>query len=147
MTLQELEKRLPNGLHDSTINRIAIDYEQRTLTLDIDVWVGDMDGARERREIYKRGQILISGLFFAVMEPPDPKYPFLNSNRLTIDGCDMSKSLSAELMDSLPEGAFFRSLWVNEWNAFIHFAARNAGLTWLDGSGAEAPSEKQEASS
>jgi hypothetical protein len=70
------------------------------------------------------------------MEPPDPRYPFLNSDRLTIDGCDMSKNLSAELMNSLPAGAFFRSLWVNEWNAFIHIAARNAELIWLDGSGA-----------
>jgi hypothetical protein len=49
----------------------------------------------------------------------------------------MSKNLSAELMDSLPEGAFFRSLWVNEWNAFIHIAARNAELIWLDGSAAQ----------
>jgi hypothetical protein len=71
------------------------------------------------------------------MEPPDPRYPFLNSDRLTIDGCDMSKNLSAELMDSLPAGAFFRSLWVNEWNAFIRIAAGNAELTWLDGSGAQ----------
>ena len=76
-----------------------------------------------------------------------PRYPFLNSDRLTIDGCDMSKNLSAELMNSLPTGAFFRSLWVNEWNAFIHIAARNAELIWLDpASVLKAPSQKLGAS-
>ncbi len=105
MKLEELEKTLPNGLHDSKVSRIVVDYGQRKLTLDLDVWTGDMTNDRpELREAYRRGHILISGLFFAVMEPPDPRYPFLNSDRLTIDGCDMSKNLSAELMDSLPAG-------------------------------------------
>lgn len=138
MTLEELEKRLPNGLHDSRVSRIAIDYDQRKLILDIDVWVGDMNrDAREQRETYKRGQVLISGLVFTVMEPPDPRYPFSTATRLTIAGCDMSKNLSAELKSSLSADTFFRSLWVNEWNAFIHIAAKNAELKWLDGSGAQ----------
>ena len=42
MKLEELEKTLQNGLHDSRVSRIAIDYEQRKLALDIDVWMGDM---------------------------------------------------------------------------------------------------------
>jgi len=65
-----------------------------------------------------------------------PRYPFLNSDRLTIEGSDMSKNLSAELMNSLPTGHSSEPL-VNEWNAFIHIAARNAELIWLDGSGAQ----------
>jgi len=135
MTFEELERSLPNGLHDSRVSRIAIDYEQRTLTLDIDVWVGDINReAREQRETYKRGRVLISGLFFTAMEAPDPRYPFSTATGLTVDGCDMSKNLSTELMSSLPADTFFRSLWVNEWNAFIHVAAKNADLTWLNGS-------------
>ena len=90
----------------------------------------------ERREPYKRGQILISGLLFAVMEPPDPRYPFWTSARLTIDGCDMSENLSTELTNSLPADAFFRSLWVNEWNAFIHIGGESAELVWTDDSNA-----------
>jgi hypothetical protein len=138
MKLEEPEKTWPNGLHDSKVSQIAVDYQQRKLTLDLDVWTGDMTNNRpELREAYRRGHMLISGLLFAVMEPPDPRYPFLNSDRLTVDGCDMSKNLSAALMNSLPAGAFFRSLWVHEWNAFIHIASRNAELIWLDGSGAQ----------
>jgi|SRR5882724_2423928 len=138
MTLEELEKTLPNGLHDAKVSRIAVDYEHRRLTLDLDVWVGDMDGnAHERREAYKRGQVLISGLLFVVMEPPDPRYPFSTSARLTVDGCDMSKNLSTSLTNSLPAKAFFRSLWVNEWNALIHIGARTAELIWTDDSSAQ----------
>ena len=43
MKLEELEKTLPNGLHDSKVSRIVVDYGQRKLTLDLDVWTGDMD--------------------------------------------------------------------------------------------------------
>jgi hypothetical protein len=140
MTLEELEKTLPNGLHDSRISRIAIDYEKRQLTMDLDVWVGDIgSNAYDLREEYRRGQVLIDGLLFAVIEPPDPKYPFSNSVGLTIDGCDMRKNLTTELANSLPSEAFFRSLWVNEWNAFIHIGAKSAELAWTGNSSAPKP--------
>jgi hypothetical protein len=131
MTLEELENALPNGLHDAEVQHSAVDYEQRKVTLQVAVWVGDMDDPPERREAYKKGRIEISGLLFLVMEPPDPRYPFKTSD-LRIDGCDMSKNLDPELLKSLPGDAFFRSLWVNEWNAFIHIAARDAGIAWIN---------------
>lgn len=130
MTLEELENTLPNGLHDAEIERIAIDYAARELTLEVSVWVGSMDDS-ERREAYKNGRIEISGLLFLVMEPPDPKYPF-GTLGLTVDGCDMSKNLHIELLQSVPAGSFVRSLWVNEWNAFIHVAAKSANIVWLN---------------
>jgi hypothetical protein len=137
MTMAELETTLPNGLHDSIVSRIAVDYAQKKLTLDLAVWIGDLDTSDQvHREKYRRGRIVISGLIFAVIEPPDPRYPFSKATELTIDGCDMSKNLSSELTQSLPPEAFVRSLWVNEWNAFIHIAARNAELAWIDDSGA-----------
>jgi hypothetical protein len=147
MTLEELENTLPNGLHDAEIQRMAVDYEKRNVTLELAVWVGNMDDPPERREAYKSGRIEISGLLFLVMEPPDPKYPFKTSD-LTIDGCDMSKNLDGELLRSLPADSFFRSLWVNEWNAFIHIAARSADLMWLnDGAITYRPSQELRAKS
>jgi hypothetical protein len=140
MTLEELEKTLPNGLHDSRVSRIAVDYEQRRLTLEIDVWVGDLGAdTKEQREAYRYGQVLVDGLLFAVIEPPDPRYAFSNSAGLTIDGCDMRKNLSTELMSSLTSDAFFRSIWVNEWNAFIHIGAKNASLVWTADSSTQGP--------
>jgi len=65
------------------------------------------------------------------MEPPDPKYPFKDTKRLTIDGCDMRKNLNSDLLASLPDDVFVRSLWIYEWNAFIHVAAKKAHIRWL----------------
>jgi len=131
MTLEELENTTPNGLHDSEVKRISVHYERRNLVLDLSVWVGDMGDAPERREAYRRARIEISGLLFLVMEPPDPNYPFA-ARDLTIDGCDLSKNLDSKLLDSLPADAFFGSLWVSQWNAFIHIAARGAQISWND---------------
>lgn len=131
MTLEELENTLPNGLHDADVQGITVDYAQRKVTFDLAVWVGKMEDPPERREAYKSGRIEISGLLFLVMEPPDPKYPFTRTG-LTIDGCDMSKNIGGKLLESLPADSFFRSFWVNEWNAFIHIAAKNAALVWVN---------------
>jgi hypothetical protein len=131
MTLSELENTLPNGLHDSEVRRVSINYERRPLTLDLDVWVDNMDDPPALREAYRTGRLEITGLQFLVMEQPDPKYPF-TSSKLKIDGCDMRKDLSEDLLESLPPDAFFRSLWVNEWNAFIHIAGKEAQIVWLD---------------
>ena len=131
MTLEELEGTLPNGMHDAEVQCIAVDYARRSVTLDLAVWVGDMDDPPERREAYKQGRIEISGLLFFVMEPPDPKCPFMTSD-LRIDGCDQRKNLDGALLRSLPGDSFFRSLWVNEWNAFIHIAAKSADVVWMN---------------
>jgi hypothetical protein len=52
VTLEELENTLPNGLHDAEVRRITVDYERRKVTLEVAVWVGDMDEPAERREAY-----------------------------------------------------------------------------------------------
>lgn len=131
MTLEELENTLPNGLHDAEVKKLNVDYEQRNLAIDVDIWVGKMTDSPQKREAYRKGRIEISGLLFLVMEPPDPSYPFANDD-LRIDGCDLRQNLKQELLDSLPGTAFFRSLWVSEWNAFIHIAGRSAQITWND---------------
>ncbi len=75
MTLEELENSLPNGLHDAEVRKITLDYEHRQLTVDLAVWVGNMDEHRDLREAYKAAQVQISGLLFAVMEAPDRVIP------------------------------------------------------------------------
>ena len=131
MTLEELEKTLPNGLHDAEVSKMSVDFEERNLAIDVDIWVGKMTDASEAREAYRKGRIEISGLLFLVMEQPDARYPFAKGN-LRIDGCDLRKNLDRKLLDSLPPEAFFRSLWVTEWNAFIHIAATKAQISWKD---------------
>jgi hypothetical protein len=142
MTLEDIENSLPNGLHDAGLRRLVIDYAQRTLTAEVSVCVDNLTGPDERRDEYKPGQIEITGLIFVIMEPPDARYPFSNSTKLTIDGCDQRQNLNVELLESLPKKSFFRSLWVGEWNAFIHVAGTAARFSWVD-----KPSDVEEAKS
>jgi hypothetical protein len=132
MTLEEIENSLPNRLHDAEMQRFTVDYEQRTLTMEVRVWVGSMEESSKERERYRRGLIEVSGLIFLVTEPPDSRYPFRQSTQLTIDGCDRRENLDVKLVKSLPDESFFRSVWVKEWNAFIHLAATDAKFTWID---------------
>jgi hypothetical protein len=131
VTLEELENTLPKGLHDAEVHKISVDYQEGTLTLHLAVWTGDMDDPPAQREATRTGRIELSGLVFLVMEPPDPEYPFKDTKRLTIDGGDMRKNLNSDLLGSVPDDVFVRSLWVNEWNAFIHVSAKNAQIRWL----------------
>jgi hypothetical protein len=55
MTLLEIEQSLPNGLHDSEVHKITIDYERRKVTVDLAVWVGDMNDPPERRGPTRKG--------------------------------------------------------------------------------------------
>jgi hypothetical protein len=132
MTLEELENTLPNGLHDAEEREIDVDYSRRSLVVELEIWVGSMDDQPEQREAYKRGRLEISGLLFLVMEPPDARYPYRVRSKLTIDATDSRKALDPTLISSLPSDAFFRTLWVNEWNACMHLAAKDARITWLN---------------
>jgi hypothetical protein len=91
-----------------------------------------MDDPPEHRETYKTGRLEISGLVFLVMESPDAKYPYRVESRLTIDSVDPKRNLDAELVASIPGDAFCHSFFVFQWNACMHFAGRNAQLTWLN---------------
>jgi hypothetical protein len=133
VTLLELEQSLPNGLHDAEIKTIEIDYVQRRLMMDLDVWVGDLAASKELREAYQSGRLQISGLIFLIMEAPDTRYHFRKSTDLTIDGCDARERIEKDLLDSLPPEAFFRSFYVNDWNSFMHMAATNAEIFWTNG--------------
>jgi len=130
MTLDELEHTLPNGLHDAELLQINVDYMQRKLALTLGVWVGDLDGPVEKREAYRTARIEIAGLQFFVIEPPDPNYPYRDSNPSRTDLCDMRKNLDEKLIESLPADTFLTSLWVNKWNSFAHIAAKSADLVW-----------------
>ena len=132
MTLEELEHTLPNGLHDSEVQSIQIDYVERRATMQVCVFVGDVDAPLERREAYREGLLVISGLLFAAIEPPDASYPFAKPRNLRVDACDKKKDLDPSLISSLPAGSFVRSLFVDEWNSFVHLAGLDAEMLWKD---------------
>jgi hypothetical protein len=127
--LDELESDLPNGFHDALLRAYASDLEEQRAEFVLDIWVGDLHSSvhsdRERR---RAARLELLGLAYLVVDEPDPRYPATHGS-LQIDTCAAAED--AELAKQVPEGGFAGRFFVTEWNAFIHFAAREARLTWL----------------
>ena len=129
MTFDELTASLPNGVHDAELEKVEVDFTKREARLQLDLWVGD----DEDKEAYRRGLVTLTGVLFWVCEPPDPGYPFGRPESVRIDGGPLSKDFPNRqpALPPVPPNVFINWLFVNEWNAFIYFAASDASLTWL----------------
>jgi hypothetical protein len=126
MTLEEIAAALPNGLHDAQVSRVAFDLVARTATLDLEIWIGDMDEPPEHgREVYRAGRLELRGVAYLAIEPPDARYEYAASSAVRIDLCDATK-------DQLPPppAGFAAGLFVTEWNCFVQLGATDAELTW-----------------
>jgi len=140
MTLEELANTLPNGLHDSALKSLSIDYERRTLRLDVSIKVGDPDGPLEQRDDVRDAQIDVSGVVFFVIDPPSTAagYDFESPGELWIvDGYEtrsipkFTSTIDKKLLDAVPAGAFVQSFFVSEWNSYLHVAARDCSMKWI----------------
>lgn len=129
MNIEELEAELPNGLHDALLRSYALDQNEHRVEFVVDVWIGDLDSSvpseRERR---RPARLDLLGLAYLVFEDPDPRYPATNAP-VQIDTCGADEN--PDLVRQVPKGGFAGRFFVTEWNAFIHFAAVEARLTWL----------------
>jgi len=131
MTLATIAAQLPNGFHDAHLRRLAVDYVDRRATLALDLSVGDVDAdAHAEREAYRPAVITISGLLWCVIEAP--KTNDESRDDLWIDAGPVSTLKKKPSIPASPEDAFAWWIFVNQWNAFIYIAARNASLEWQD---------------
>jgi len=134
MTIDEIEMSLPNGLHDSELTGLEIDYTNRTAKFHINVNITPVV-QEVADEQYRLGILNVSGLLFCVSEPPDPSYPYSDPTGLWITNSGPVKSelelLPLELLGSLPKDSFAHYLFIDEWNACIYIAARDARFEWL----------------
>jgi hypothetical protein len=131
VTLDELSRSLPNGLHDAEIFNVALDYVARTARLGLNVWIGRMDApAGPEREKHRRGEIELTGLLSCAIDLPDFGLHyghFADPGPVTTGGVS-----SVESPSPIPQGAFEAKLFIDEWNSFIHVAATGASLTWIE---------------
>jgi hypothetical protein len=133
MTLDDLAASLPNGFHDSKLKAVSIDYVNRSASLELDIWICELEAASDsEREKYRPGQVRLSGLIFWVCEPPGIGYPYDIGRRLRIDvGAIQTLATPPSMpLPSAPVECFTNWIFVAEWNAFIYLAARDAQLTW-----------------
>jgi hypothetical protein len=136
MTLRELSETLPNGFHDAVVHTVTLDYSKHEVKFDIAVWVGELGAKDEaKREAYRNGELILSGVAFCVIEPPDPTYPYDKKDGIIIDTGEV-RSLSkppALQLPPVPEGLFLNWVYVREWNSFMYVVARNAQFLWYRG--------------
>lgn len=120
--------------HDANIERLTVDYVTGEAVLTCSVCVGNPDCADQAvREARRPGSLVLTGLLYCIIDPPDSRYPFRERGGLTIssDGpIDAASDSKLTLPMGTAEPAFAHWLFINEWNSFIYLAALKARFEW-----------------
>jgi hypothetical protein len=129
MNLIALSNTLPNGFHDAEVQSFEMDYVSRDLRFLLDVWIGDIAGAGGG-EVYRSGILTLHGVAYLVVEPPDPKYAWLEECAIRIDtGPGRTEKASVALPEA-PPGTVASWFYLSNFNSFLHCAAAEAELDW-----------------
>jgi len=135
MDLDQLLDHPHGTFHDSIIERVEIDYLNRTARFQIQICTGDPEATKpELRESSKPGFLLISGLLFIAMDPPAEGYPYQSRDGLWICAYEIHPGItkgSEPLPKDLPANASVHRFFVSEWNSFIHIAATHFNFEWV----------------
>jgi hypothetical protein len=133
VNIEELEADLPNGLHDALLRTFSSDAPERRAEFILDVWLGDLrSSVNAERERYRPARLELLELAYLVIDESDPRYPAGDGSPLRIDACAADDD--PQRSRQVPRGGFAGRFFVTEWNAFIHFAALDARLTWINAS-------------
>jgi hypothetical protein len=135
VTLDELDHTLPNGFHDAHILSFALDYVAGVATFHLNLLVGWPDDPEPEREAYQQATLIVRGLCFCSIDPPDSTYPFLPDEKpIRIAGA-MAKPdfppFTPELVAKFPADTWCYCFFVDNWNAYINIAGRDTELTWI----------------
>ena len=133
MTFEELESDLPNGFHDAELHEIRIDYVRGYAILRMAFDFGNPDGAKQ--EDYRTGEMRVLGLYFCVIDPPDPNYGYVpHGVALNVSGDPAKPDTFPALQGlsrTLPPGVSCYRFFVHEWNSFINIAAKDVQISWI----------------
>ncbi len=118
--------------HDVTIQRICIDYFKREVALEYVLPIGFWNSPNREglTEGEKKGTLILTGLLYLVMEPPDENYNYDDSEgiEITSEGPVQKGNFKSlpNMPQNLPEDAFIHYFYVCEWNSCIFVAATGA---------------------
>lgn len=132
--LKEIEDNLPNGFHDALLEKLMIDLTSNSADLELQLFMGDPDASTEQeRETYRRAILRLSDLVYFVIDAPENIPEPSKKKPLRIDGGDAkdnSNPRAPKPRSALPPGAFAYWFFVEQWNSFIHVAARSSTIDW-----------------
>jgi len=87
------------------------------------------------REVYRKGELKLSGLLYWVIEPPAANYPYGESKQLLVDAGSLESASfkpSVKLPEPLLAKAFASWIFVQGWNSFMYVAAMDASIEWKE---------------
>ncbi|GAB4465415.1 MAG: hypothetical protein OHK0029_36010 [Armatimonadaceae bacterium] len=119
--------------HDVKVVEISLDYVKREAKFECVIPVGFWNSPN-RYGIFHgviHGTLILMGLLYIVVEPPDKNYSFEDSQgiEITSEGSVTEEKFAtqlASLPQDLPDDAFLHYFFVSEWNSFIFVAATEA---------------------
>jgi hypothetical protein len=128
MNLKELERTLPNGLHDAMLRKLSLDYVRLELSLDVDLDVSVPEGAGGAT---RRALISLSHVAFCVITHARGDRPYLETPAcIGAHAMEDLQSLPADL-PPIPDGHFGYLIEDSFATFSIFLAAIEARLEWL----------------
>ena len=132
MTMEEVEWRTPNGLHDAYLRSFSVDYETAILRLEIDWFIEvSKENTSEQESIWRRGTLLIKGLEYFVIEPPRNGLRDFGDYApdQMLGSATTSDEIASKGLPDVSGNAFRHSLYLGYWESFIHFAGTSAEVS------------------
>jgi hypothetical protein len=135
MTLDELDDTLPNGFHDAEIFSFEIDYVRGIASFHLNLLVGGPDDPKPECDAYQEATLVVRGLCFCSIDPPYSTYPFLPDGKpISVSGAKPKTDAAPfvpDLVSKFPADAWCYLFFVDDWNACINIAGRDASVTWI----------------
>jgi hypothetical protein len=69
LTIEELERTLPNGFHDAEISTIRLDYVKRITSMELTIWMDDLQVSPEFKELYRDAVLEFEGMQSVILDP------------------------------------------------------------------------------
>lgn len=126
MTLTELKRTLPNGFHDAELYNVSVDYLRCRVEMRFGVFVDLMPN---NNIIFRHGKVMLSGVEYFVVQPPQYGYDTDDAAWITSDDEGLLPD-QPPLPDLEQEGAFRHWFFISNWNACIYLAASDAQMEW-----------------
>jgi hypothetical protein len=131
MTLEEIEKDLPNGLHDAKLRSLTHNYDLGTLIIQVEVLTGLPEDPISVRSAYRDALISFSDVFLCQIEQP------VNERIMGTRGSTSFQfwrtepgTFPSKLSGCFPANALSYTLYVHEWESSIHVVAGDANFSW-----------------
>ena len=119
--------------HDARLVGVSLDYHHNEAVVTWALCVGDPDDSmRAARERRRTGRLILSGVLFWVVDPPQALDPRPGLPGLSAAGLlsEAPTEAGKQLARLLPPGALGWYFFFASWNAHMYCGARKVTYTW-----------------